>query len=701
MTQGFNIAAFRRLMEQTLGGPTGEAGLFWRALDFAVSAHTGQVRKSGEDFISHPCGVAEILVKEMGVRAPDVLAAALLHDTIEDVSMVTAVVLGELFGKNVEILVDGCTKISHFIGDRQTFMKHVHRKIFSEAATHIEVMVIKLADRLHNLRTLESLPKWKRQKIAEETLDIYAPMAQLMGLYELKRELYSLALTYKFPRQSQKVMTIIHQLLNSADIQTIKRRLEEEMRRVWLDGEVEVRAKGLGAYYDQHSKRLAREIKFPLEFVIKVADIQSCYRALGVLHQMFPPIPRTIRDFIANPKPSGYQSLHSRANIWGQNYLFKVRTVKMADSHRIGMLQKWSARGEIVDGFEKELQEMFNIMGSDEGVSYRDLIAASGKKEIYTYTPNGDRIVLPHQSVVLDFAFKVHSELGEMCSHALVGSEKVGLDHVLQDGDRIKIVTQDEPPSFDPELQNICQTPRARSGLARIFRARRLALARDVGFSILVQEVRRYGMPVEVLEMESLADLMEYFGFPDKDEFFAGIGEGRIRLKEIFYELRHGIYAGWEAMEPPTGALNRIYLSTIDPLCIKLSQCCNPLPTEKGLLGLLSERGVSVHNMECKKFRDLKLQREDLVELRWKLKETIVKKPQKIYLSNAARSLVLAILSSAPSEMRITEVIALSRLPTLDLPWQVDFDVATLFGLKKILRHFIRAGLGWDFGLEQ
>ena len=328
----FDISLFCERMEGHIGGQDGPAKLFWKALSFAVSAHQDQKRKSGEAYVSHPCRVAMILVEEMQIIDPETLAAAVLHDTVEDVPEVTDEVIGELFGQNVEAIVDGCTKISHFSGNRQTFYKLVHRKIFSGAASRIDIMLIKLADRLHNLRTLSSMPRHKRQKIADETLSVYAPMAALMGLYGVKRELYTLALLYKFPRQALKVNAMIRKLETDAEAINIRQTIENEMQQAWLNGEVKVRAKGLSTYYEPSQKTLTREVSTPVEILITVPDIQSCYRLLGIVNLNFPPIPRTIRDFIANPKPTGYRCLHAKANIKGQKYLFKIRTHDMMNT---------------------------------------------------------------------------------------------------------------------------------------------------------------------------------------------------------------------------------------------------------------------------------------------------------------------------------------------------------------------------------
>jgi GTP pyrophosphokinase len=689
-------------MEVVLGGQEGDSRLFWKAFSFAVHAHQDQRRKSGEAYVSHPCEVTRILVDEFGVHDPETLAAAVLHDTVEDVKEVTLEVIGEMFGKGVEDIVDGLTKMADFEGDRQAFVKQVHRKIFQGSASRLEVMLIKLADRLHNLRTMDSMPRHKQQKIADETLDVYAPMAGVIGLYKLKRELYDLALRYKFPRQAAKLENRLNQLRNSEEVNHIIDHLREEAKKAWITAEIDLRVKGLWAYFDPAAKQLNREIETPLEILIMVEDIQTCYRVLGVVNQTYPPIPRTIRDFIANPKPTGYQCLHVRANIRGQKYLFKIRTREMVESGRSGILNEWKSQGKLPSAFAKAIKEMFDIIGTDENISYREIIAASGKKEIYTYTPKGDEVCLPIKSIVLDFAFKVHTEVGRRCLYAMVGSRKLGPDARLRDGDPVQIVTSPEPVVFDPEILELCQTPRARSELSKMFRARREKVARAIGRAIIEQELKRYGIPVDLLEKEEMELVCEEQQVSSVEEFFQHIGEGGLPLKQAVLAIRDKLYGGRALLQPPTGALNRIYPETLDPAVIKFSRCCHPVPVDKGLIGLLSERGISVHTMECDKVAELKVQREDVVELRWKLKETRVEKQQSIvFLQVPSRNRLLMLLSVAPEEMRIAEIILLSTGQSGKFSaWEVKFSVETLQGLKNIISHFKKSALYFEIDLE-
>ncbi len=694
----FDIGAYCQRMERYLGDQDGVARLFWRALSFGVDAHQYQMRKSGEAYVSHPCLVALILVEELGVTDPATLAAAMLHDTIEDVEDVTSEVISSIFGKHVAAIVDGCTKISNFDGDRQSFSKMVHRKIFAQASSRVEILLVKLADRLHNLRTMDAMPRHKRQKIADETLAVYAPMSGIMGLYALKRELYDLALIYKFPRQGQKVMGVIRKLEKLEQAQVICDDLKESLIQAGVEAEVRLKAKGLWAYYDPLSRILSRQLENPLEVLVVVDGVHSCYQALGVINQLFPPIPRTIRDFIANPKATGYQSLHSRANIRGRNYLFKIRTSEMMADARNGIVREWLTQRTVPGGFPREIREMLGILGRDD--SYRDIIAASGKKEIYTYTPKGDCFSLPRNSTVLDFAFKVHTEVGRRCLGAKVGQQQVGVDHVLADGDRVRIITREEPVRFEPEIHQLCQTARARSELSRNFRFRRQQLARRIGRSLLEQELKRYGMPLELLEKDEFDHILEYYGAEDLPALYLAIGQGRQRLKELLYEIKNGLYADRQTLLPPTGALNRVYLETLDQACIKLSRCCRPAPTEKGLLALMDDRGLSVHRKECSRLKGLKMQREDVLEVRWHLKNTRVRKRQNLLVLDTPRNRLFMMLSVAPLAMKIVDVDGLSRQASAGA-WDIAFEVQTLQELKYVLQHFQKGKLDYEFALEQ
>jgi GTP diphosphokinase / guanosine-3',5'-bis(diphosphate) 3'-diphosphatase len=695
----FDLELYRSQMRQLLdSGP--KTHVFWDALDFSTDAHDDQWRRSGEAYIMHPCSVAKILADEMDVVDPEILAAALLHDTVEDVEEVTIELVGEKFGSYVAAIVEGCTKVTKDSSDKQTLSKKVHRKIFSGAALRPEVMLVKLADRLHNLRTLGAMPKHKRQKISDETLDIYAPLATVFGLFSLKREMYNLALSYKFPKQGAKLLGQIRQLKKSPEALEIINRLENNTREVWLNSSVTIRTKGLWAYYDPSNRILRKKIDNPLEILIIADNSQSCYSVLGILNQTFPPIPRTIRDFIANPKPTGYQGLHARANIKGNKYLFKIRTKKMARRAQRGLFKDWTSKSNIQRRFIREIQELFDVIASGEVGSYRDVIAASGKKEIYTYTPEGDLFCLPAQSTVLDFAFRVHTDIGHSCTGAMIGSGKFSSGHQLHDGDVIRILRADHPLQFQPSMLSLCRTPRARAELSKTFRIRRQELSQVIGLSIVTQEMLRYGLPFDLLQRKDLQKVLHHFSVADLDELYIHVGEGQLRLSNLIQQIKEKLYQGKSPLVKPTGQLNKVELTTLDPVTIKISACCKPNPTDKGLFAFLSERGLSIHHRECPQLKKAKFQREDLVDLRWKLRNTRVDKVQSLVIMAATQHRVMMLLGVAPEEMRLVEIMLLSKTPTSTPAWEVRFQVPTLYVLRKVLRHFDKSALVYDFDFE-
>lgn len=695
----FDLELYRDQVRALIADKPGEA-IFWEALDFAIEAHADQWRRSGDAYILHPCCVAKVLAEEMDITNPEILAAALLHDTVEDVQEITAEIVGEKFGSYVQAIVEGCTKVTHVSGDKQANSQNTHRKIFTGAALRPEVMLVKLADRLHNLRTLQAMPKAKRQRIADETIDIYAPLATVFGLFNLKREMYNLALLYKYPKQGAKLNNHIRQLESAPINQTIVNAITKNSEHYGLECRITVRTKNLWAYYDLASRILVQRIDTPVEILIAVNDIQPCYWALGIVNQTFKPIPRTIRDFIANPKPTGYQGLHSRAIIQGQKYLFKIRTDEMERKAQKGIFRNWNSKAGMQGRLIREIQEMFDVLGSEDSVSYRDVIAASGIKEIYTYTPQGDLIRLPVNSTVLDFAFQVHTEIGQTCLGAMIRSKRFPADHVLKDGEMVRIIRADQPIRFEQQELTLCRTPRARGELTKSFRIRRQKVTREVGLSMLRQEMLRYGIPFDVMAGKDVALLLNRYSITTSDELYIRIGEGRVRLKEVIENIKNILFDGVSPLVTPTGAFNKIELTTLDPVSVKLSSCCKPNPTAKDNCALLTPKGLSVHHKNCQRFRDLDFQREDAVDITWKIRQTHVRKQQILHILRATKKDIMAAVGAAPVEMEMNSLEILSSYSSINPAWQLTFSVPNLYALQKVLRHFDKSNIPYEFYLE-
>lgn len=695
----FDLELYRNQMRGLIAEKPGEE-VFWEALDFAIEAHGDQWRRSGDAYILHPCSVARVLAEEMDITHPEILAAALLHDTVEDVAEVTAELVGQKFGNYVQTIVEGCTKVTHVSGDKQANSRNTHRKIFTGAALRPEVMLVKLADRLHNLRTLRAMPMAKRQRIADETIDIYAPLATVFGLFNMKREMYNLALLYKYPKQGARINSHIRQLQRLPLGAKIVEAVAENTQKHNIPCQLRVRTKHLWAYYDIASRILVQRIDTPMEILVIVNDVQSCYAALGVVNQTFRPIPRTIRDFIANPKPTGYQGLHARAIIESQKFLFKIRTAEMERQAQRGLFRNWNSKSGKQGNLIKEIQEMFDVLGSDDSVSYRDVIAASGIKEIYTYTPQGDLICLPVKSTVLDFAFRVHTEIGLTCLGAMIRNKRVPLEHVLKDGDMVRIIRADQPIRFEQEMLSFCRTPRARGELAKSFRVRRRKVTRDVGMSMLRQEMFRYGIPFDVMEGQEIPALLARYGITSTDELSIRLGEGRLRLKEVIESIKELLFGGFSPLMTPTGAFNKIELSTLDPVSVKLSSCCKPNPTAKDNCALLTPKGLSVHHKNCERFRELDFQREDAVDITWDLRNTHVRKKQIVHVLRASRPDIMATVATAPEEMTMQHLEILSSYSMLNPAWEMTFSVPNLYVLQKVLRHFDKSTIPYEFYLE-
>jgi GTP pyrophosphokinase len=695
----FDLELYRNQMQALIADKPG-VETFWEALDFSIDAHDDQWRKSGDAYILHPCSVAKILAEEMDITHPEILAAALLHDTVEDVEEITADLVGQKFGSYVQAIVEGCTKVTHVSGDKQQDSRNTHRKIFTGAALRPEVMLVKLADRLHNLRTLRAMPKAKRQRIADETIDIYAPLATVFGLFNLKREMYNLALLYKYPKQGARINNHIRQLQHSPIGKTIVENVLKNAEQNNFSCGVNIRTKKLWAYYDIANRILVQRIDTPLEILIGVGDVQSCYRALGIVNQTFKPIPRTIRDFIANPKPTGYQGLHARAIIEGQKFLFKIRTDEMERKAQRGLFRNWSSKTGKQVSFIREIQEMFDVISSEDSFSYRDVIAASGVKEIYTYTPQGDLICLPVNSTVLDFAFRVHTEIGQTCLGAMIRNKRVTSAHVLKDGDMVRIIRADQPIRFEQHMLVLCKTPRARGELAKNFKARCKKVTREVGISMLRQEMLHYGIPFDVMESKDAPEFLAHESVPSLDELYIRIGEGRLHLKEVMTNIKNILFGGVSPLVTPTGAFNKIELTTLDPVSVKLSSCCKPIPTAKDNCALLTPKGLSVHHKNCERFRQLKFQREDAVDISWDIRQTNVRKKQILHVLRATRKNIMQVIGSAPPELEMQSLEILSSYSSLYPAWELTFRVVNLYALQKVLKHFEKSDLPYEFDLD-
>ena len=625
------LAYYQRALTRYMDRAVQPSPLISNALTFSYQHHLGYFRKSGEPYFNHPLAVAEILIREFKIKDPDLIAAAFLHDLVEDVPAITLLDIETNFGKTIAELVDGCTKLSLQKYDRATQSDLTHSKIFVSASRHLGVLLIKLADRLHNMRTLASLPVSKRRRIAQETLKVYAPLASKLNLFTIKRHLYNLSLTQLFPRKSKRILNVIRSLRNSPEIQEIHERLEAAFSELPVPGIVRFRVKGLGPYYSPERQTLDlknAENQVDFTVVMDSTDPVMCYTGLGIINSRFTPVPKSIRDYIANQKPNGYQSLHVRINNKGHDYLIKLRIKPMDLKANSGMIYELDLKNPIYESYLEELSDMLKNIGEygGAGAQRKDLIQLSSGEELFVFTPKGDIHYLPRGSIVLDFAYKIHSALGDYCGGAHVNGKRVGLTEVLKDRDIVKIISSYEPMDVDSDLEKKCVTPKARSAVNKLLQRRRQTVAEKIGKETLLQEIHRHGLPPSCLEDETLSLVLNFLHIKDMPALYTRIGQDTLSSKVILYYLDH--LRNPSSKSPPAqesadaeGALdlrNILYVSTFEKAVHKFSKCCNPYPGQEDVLAALSERGVAFHRSTCPNLnQSAKLKAHKMLRVQW------------------------------------------------------------------------------------
>ncbi|MBX3147124.1 MAG: bifunctional (p)ppGpp synthetase/guanosine-3',5'-bis(diphosphate) 3'-pyrophosphohydrolase [Gemmatimonadales bacterium] len=613
-----------------------DLGLIDRALQFSASAHRGQKRMSGEDFVSHSIAVATILVSQLLDTTS--IAAALLHDVVED-SEVTVADIATEFGPEVAGLVDGLTKISHLtFRSRAEEQVENYRKLLLSIAKDARVIIIKLADRLHNMRTLEHLPPERRERIALETREIYAPLSHRFGMAKVKAELEDLA--FKFLEPEEYVGLARQVAAKRAEreemIEALRKPLEEELTRAGLTAEVTGRPKHLWSIYQKMRKR-----NMPFEQVydmmalrILVDSVPACYHVLGIIHHTWTPIQERIKDYIASPKSNGYQSLHT--TIFGPNgqlYEVQIRTPEMHRTAEFGIAAHWlykadrGGRDELDQHFEwfrqlLELQQ--DTHGQEEFLEFLKLDLY--QDEIFVFTPEGDVKQLPKGATAIDFAFHVHSEVGLHCQGAKINGRIAPLHREIKNGDTVEILTS---PNAKPSRDwlNHVRTARARQRIKSWVRHEEETMSITLGRDILSRELKRRRLdPPDSATLERAAKSVS---LADTRALEAAIGRGDLAIGAVMRALYPDL-TDEDLREPkPTvfgRMLNRIRLGRgikiqgVDGLLVRYAQCCQPVPGDTVVGYVTQGRGISIHRADCPNL--LSIQEGDRrVEIDWQEQE--------------------------------------------------------------------------------
>ncbi len=647
--------------------PEANLDLILKAYEFSAKAHEGQRRRSGEPYVKHPVAVAGIL----SLLKTDVttVVAGLLHDTLED-TVATAQELERTFGKDVVRLVDGVTKIGK-ITFRSSEEKQAEnfRKMVLSMADDIRVVIIKLADRLHNMRTLEHLSEKKRMEIAEETLEIYAPLANRIGIGWIKNELEDLCLKHLKPDvyETLRVSVAKRDEDRQIYIQEVIELVKKAMAENGLVGTVYGRPKHLyGIYQKMKKQSISFEEVYDLTALRIITDSKmNCYALLGVIHSLWRPLPGRFKDYIAIPKSNLYQSLHTTVvGPKGEHVEFQIRTEEMHRVAEYGIAAHWKYKeqGRIDEKdsktfgwlrqfveWQKDLPDNRQFMDSVKLELFHDVI--------YVFTPKGAVKELPKGSTPIDFAYAIHTEVGDHCVGAKINGKIVPLRHELESGDTIEILTSPTQTPHKDWLKFV-RTSRAKTKIKHWIKVEEQKRSVEIGRRLLEAEFRRQGLaPAQMLKSDQLLEAAKREGYETVDELATAVGFGRVAAAQIVGKLATPTVSGVAIPEPPThvkppesrGGAKAIQVKGARDLLMQLSRCCNPVPGDKILGYVTRGRGLTIHAVDCPNLGALDYDRERLVDVEWDVTEP-AQHPVKVAVITEDKPGVLANVSSAIAE---------------------------------------------------
>jgi len=614
--------------------PDDKVALVKAAYEFAARAHQGQVRKTGEPYLEHPLSTAMILA-EFHLDA-ETLAAALLHDVPEDCGVSLDEVEAE-FGPQVVKLVDGVTKLDKLTSRAQTRETKSNvqaenlRKMLLATAEDLRVVLIKLADRLHNMRTLGALPAEKRRAIAQETLEIYAPLAHRLGLREAKWQLEDLSFRYLKPRLYHRIARLVagKRAEREGFITDISQILCQELDKVGIKAKVSGRPKHIYSIYQKMGKYDARGKNFGdihdlFALRVLVDSVSDCYKALGVLHNLWRPIPEEFDDFIANPKDNGYQALHTTVMCQSTTPLeIQIRTHDMHRVNEYGVAAHWLYKeGKVGERFNDEIAWLQQIGDWREELDSEEFLESIKTDvlvdRVFVYTPKGEIKELPRGATPLDFAFRIHTDLGYRCIGAKVNGRLEPFSYTLKNGDVVEIMTSkaDKGPSLDwlnPELGYI-RTSHARSKVRQWFNKQERSQCIESGKQIWDRELKKLGIGLP--SVDEVARLLDY---DSAEDLFAALGSGSINSSQIVHRLSGELEPtgeGVEVLPPRKVSPVSINVLGVGDLLTRLANCCHPLPGDK-IIGYITQgRGITVHRRDCPNIIHEE-EKERLIKVEW------------------------------------------------------------------------------------
>ncbi|GIP31421.1 bifunctional (p)ppGpp synthetase/guanosine-3',5'-bis(diphosphate) 3'-pyrophosphohydrolase [Paenibacillus sp. J2TS4] len=595
------------------------------AYEFAEQAHHGQVRKSGEPYILHPLAVAEILVK-MQMDATSIIAA-LLHDVVEDTS-VSLDMLRDKFGNTCAMLVDGLTKLEKIqFKSKQEQQNENYRKMFVAMAQDIRVILIKLADRLHNMRTLKFQSEEAQRRIADETLEIFCPIAHRLGISAIKWEMEDIALRYLNPQQYYRIANLMQKKRTEREryIQDVIVRIKEKVSEMGIESDISGRPKHIYSIYKKMTSRSKQfnEIYDLLAIRIIVDNIKDCYATLGIIHTLWKPMPGRFKDYIAMPKANMYQSLHTTViGPKGEPLEVQIRTWEMHQTSEYGIAAHWAYKegsavpsgsfGEKMNWFreilelQNEARDASEFMESLKMDFFSDLV--------FVFTPKGEVIELPAGSVPLDFAYRIHTEVGNRTIGAKINGRIVPLDYRLNNGDIVEILTSKHSYGPSQDWLKIAKSSHTKSKIKQWFKKEKREENINKGREAIERELKRLAIdPAVWMTDDKMLEVAGKFNFNDIEDMLSAIGFGGITAAQIVtrlteklrkeesapLQLTHEIKEVKSAPEKKNRPTHGVRVKGVDNLLVRFARCCNPVPGDDIVGYITRGRGVSVHRTDC------------------------------------------------------------------------------------------------------
>jgi guanosine-3',5'-bis(diphosphate) 3'-pyrophosphohydrolase len=708
-TTALGVTRFRELMRRVRENrPGDDLELVHKAYEFSQKHHSGQTRASGEPYLVHPLEVA-LTLAEMKMDSVSI-AAGLLHDSVEDTT-VTIVDIRKEFGEQVAHIVEGVTKISKIdFATREEQQAENLRKMVLAMVDDIRVVLIKLADRLHNMRTLEHLPYERQQKIARETLDIYAPIAHRLGMGKIRGELEDLGFRFLDPGAYKQVHDAVEARRKEGEafLARVEQTLHDKLKEAGITARLQSRIKRL---YSIHKKLQRQRIGVDQVYDmyamrVITPSVQDCYAVLGIIHNVWRPVPGRIKDFIAMPRPNFYQSLHTSVITEdGTPFEIQIRTEEMHKVAEEGIAAHWKYKdGPVSAQDEQRLAWLRQVVEWQRDVSDPNEFLSTLKidlypEEVYTFTPKGKVVVLPRESTPIDFAYSIHTEVGHTCVGAKVNGRMVPLRHKLHSGDIVEIMTQ---PGHKPSRDwlGVVRSSRARNKIKHWLNIHQRERAIEIGRKLIEKEARKYRVALKDIKDDALTRIASDYGLGQADDLMAGIGYGKYSARQVLGRLAPAGTQPTSDSEDEkqagsiSSAVRRVFggehaairVVGQGDLLVYRARCCNPIRGE-GIVGYVTRgKGVAVHSMHCPNVVNLMYEPERRIDVEWARDEsTPTSYPVKITVFCDDRfgmlKQITSVISDSKTNIRNIEARTSNGQGTID----VILDVADLKHLDQIL----------------